>query len=51
MTFLVETPKAKKLAEIFCEAFFIINTMPVSVMQNLFPFFKMGLFKFHSRED
>jgi hypothetical protein len=40
MTFLVETPKTKKLAEIFFAA-----------MQNLFPFFKMGLFKYHSRED
>jgi hypothetical protein len=51
MTFLAETPLAQKLAEIFCEAFLIFKTMSVSVMKNLFPFFKMGLFKFHSRED
>jgi hypothetical protein len=51
MTFLVETPETKKLAEIFCEAFLIVKTKFVSVMQNLFPFFKMGLFKFHSREE
>jgi hypothetical protein len=41
----------KKLAEIFCEAFFIFKTKTVSVMQNLFPVIKMGLFTFHSRED
>jgi hypothetical protein len=29
----------------------IFNTFSVSVMQDLFPFSKMGLFKFHSRED
>jgi hypothetical protein len=51
MTFIVETPKTKKLAEIFCEAFLIFNTFSVSVMQYLFPFSKMGLIKFHSRED
>jgi hypothetical protein len=47
MMFLMETPSTKKLAEIFCEAF----AKSISFMQNLFPFFKMGLFKFHSRED
>jgi hypothetical protein len=44
-------PLTKKLAEIFCEAFLIFKTKSVSVMQNLFPFFKLRLFKFHSRED
>jgi hypothetical protein len=29
----------------------IFKTKSVSVMQKLFPFFKMGLFKFHSGED
>jgi hypothetical protein len=47
----VEIPSAKKLAEILCQAFLIFKTKPVSVMHNLFPFLKMGLFKFHSRED
>jgi hypothetical protein len=46
----VDTPK-KKLAEIFCQAFLIFDTFSVSVMQELYPFFKMGLFKFHSRKD
>jgi hypothetical protein len=41
----------KKLADIFCKAFLIFKTKSVSVMQNLFPIFKMGIFKFHSRED
>jgi hypothetical protein len=39
MKFLVEVPKTKKLAGIFCEAFFIFKTKSVSVMQNLFPVF------------
>jgi hypothetical protein len=51
MTFLAGTLETKKLAEIFCEAFWIFKTKFVSLMQNLFPFFKIGLFKFHSRED
>jgi hypothetical protein len=51
MTFLVETPLTKKLAEIFYETFLIFKTKSVSAMQNLFLFFKMELFKFHSRED
>jgi hypothetical protein len=51
MMFLGETPLTKKLAEIFCEAFLIFKTKSVSVMQNLFPFFKMGLFLFHGCED
>jgi hypothetical protein len=33
------------------EAFFDLKTKSVSVLPDLFPFFKMGLFKFHSRED
>jgi hypothetical protein len=34
MMFLVETPETKKLAEIFCEAFLILKTKSVSVMQH-----------------
>jgi hypothetical protein len=51
MTFIVDYPQTKKLAEIFCEALLIFNTFFVSVMQDLFPFSKMGLFEFHSREE
>jgi hypothetical protein len=44
-------PVNQKLAEIFSEAFLIFKTKSASVIQNLFPFVGMGLFKFHSRED
>jgi hypothetical protein len=34
ITFLMKTSETKKLAEIFCEEFFIFNTFSVSFMQD-----------------
>jgi hypothetical protein len=44
-------PLNRKVSSDILLGILIFKTKTVSVMQNLFPFFKMGLFKFHSRED
>jgi hypothetical protein len=44
-------PLNKKVSRDILRGIFDFKTKSVSLMQNLFPFFKMGLFKFHSRED